>query len=122
MLRKKILAAQGEASKVENATTEMLCSLDQQIKKKEDGGLYFINQIWVPLVGDVRTLFIKEAHSLRYLVHTGADKTYYDLGDMYWWPCMKKDIATYVSDCLTCSKMKAKTLETFGLVAKTKDT
>ncbi|GJT50367.1 putative reverse transcriptase domain-containing protein [Tanacetum coccineum] len=34
----------------------------------------------------------------------GADKTYYDLGDMHWWPCVKKDIATYVSDCLTYSK------------------
>ncbi|GJY65498.1 putative reverse transcriptase domain-containing protein [Tanacetum coccineum] len=31
----------------------------------------------------------------RYSVHPGADKTYYDLGDMYWWPCMKKDIASY---------------------------
>ncbi|GKA19990.1 putative reverse transcriptase domain-containing protein [Tanacetum coccineum] len=27
--------------------------------------------------------------------------------DMYWWPRMKRDIATYVSKCLTCSKVKA---------------
>nr|GEY78375.1 hypothetical protein [Tanacetum cinerariifolium] len=27
-----------------------------------------------------------EAHASRYSVHSGADKTYYDLGDMYWWP------------------------------------
>ncbi|GJX23210.1 putative reverse transcriptase domain-containing protein, partial [Tanacetum coccineum] len=26
-----------------------------------------------------------------------ADKMYYDLRDMYWWPGMKRDIATYVS-------------------------
>ncbi|GJU24484.1 putative reverse transcriptase domain-containing protein [Tanacetum coccineum] len=26
----------------------------------------------------------------------GADKMYYDLRDMYWWPGMKKDIAVYV--------------------------
>ncbi|GKD91507.1 putative reverse transcriptase domain-containing protein [Tanacetum coccineum] len=32
---------------------------------------------------------------------------YYDLRDMYWWPGMKRDIATYVSQCLTCSKVKA---------------
>ncbi|GKE52930.1 putative reverse transcriptase domain-containing protein [Tanacetum coccineum] len=27
-----------------------------------------------------------EAHALRYLVHPGADKTYHNLGDMYWQP------------------------------------
>ncbi|GJT11863.1 putative reverse transcriptase domain-containing protein [Tanacetum coccineum] len=37
-----------------------------------------------------------------------ADKMYYDLRDMYWWPGMKKDLAMYVSKCLTCSKVKAK--------------
>nr|GEU58342.1 putative reverse transcriptase domain, ribonuclease H-like domain, aspartic peptidase domain protein [Tanacetum cinerariifolium] len=73
----------GEASKVENATSEMLHGLDQLIERKEDGGMYFI---WVPLIGDVRTLIMDEDHALRYLVHLGADKTYHDLRDMYWWP------------------------------------
>ncbi|GJY44722.1 putative reverse transcriptase domain-containing protein [Tanacetum coccineum] len=40
----KILAAQGEASKVGNATAEMLHDLDQQMEKKEDGSLYFIDR------------------------------------------------------------------------------
>ncbi|GJU25757.1 retrovirus-related pol polyprotein from transposon TNT 1-94 [Tanacetum coccineum] len=44
---------------------------------------------------DVRTIIMDETHASRYLVHLGADKTYYDLEDMHWWPCMKKDIATY---------------------------
>nr|GEV30186.1 hypothetical protein [Tanacetum cinerariifolium] len=34
-----------------------------------------------------------EAHTSRYLVHPGADKMYYDLRDLYWWPGMKRDIA-----------------------------
>nr|GEZ46119.1 hypothetical protein [Tanacetum cinerariifolium] len=33
-----------------------------------------------------------------------TDKMYHDLRDMYWWSGMKRDIATYVSKCLTCSK------------------
>ncbi|GJZ40826.1 putative reverse transcriptase domain-containing protein, partial [Tanacetum coccineum] len=47
-----------------------------------------------------------EAHTSRYLVHPGADKMYYDLKDLYWWPGMKRDIAEYISRCLTCSKIK----------------
>nr|GEW68004.1 hypothetical protein [Tanacetum cinerariifolium] len=61
----------------------------------------------VPLKGDVRTLIMDEAHKLKYSVHPGVDKMYYDLRDRYWWPGMKKDIVEYVSKCLTCFKVKA---------------
>ncbi|GKB18231.1 retrovirus-related pol polyprotein from transposon TNT 1-94 [Tanacetum coccineum] len=84
----------------------MLRGLDQQMEKKEDGGLYFVDRIWVPLMGDVRTIIMDETHAMRYSIHPGADKMYYDLRHMYWWPGMKKDIATYVSRCLICSKVK----------------
>ncbi|GKC22711.1 putative reverse transcriptase domain-containing protein [Tanacetum coccineum] len=69
-----------QRGKVENATAEMLCGLDQLMEKKECEGMYLL---WVPLIGDVRTLTMDEAHALRYLVHSGANKTYYDLRDMY---------------------------------------
>ncbi|GKF68511.1 putative reverse transcriptase domain-containing protein [Tanacetum coccineum] len=46
-------------------------------------------------------------HKLKYSVHPGADKMYYDLRDRYWWPGMKKNIAEYVSKYLTCLKVKA---------------
>ncbi|GJS17189.1 putative reverse transcriptase domain-containing protein [Tanacetum coccineum] len=42
----KILATPGEMSKAENASAEMLRGLDQQMEKKEDGGLYFIDRGW----------------------------------------------------------------------------
>nr|GEW46250.1 putative reverse transcriptase domain-containing protein [Tanacetum cinerariifolium] len=107
----------GEASKVENATAEMLHGLDQLMERKEDGGMYFI---WVPLIGDVRTIILDETHASRYLVHPGADKMYYDLEDMHWWPCMKKYVATYVSKCLTCLKVKAEHQRPSGLLQQPK--
>ncbi|GJT77943.1 putative reverse transcriptase domain-containing protein [Tanacetum coccineum] len=103
-VKDKILAAPGEASKVENATAEMLRGLDQLMKRKEDGSLYFMVRIWVPLAGGVRTIIMNEAHKTKYSLHPRADKIYHDLRDIYWWPGIKRDIAIYVSKCLTCSK------------------
>ncbi|GJT23006.1 putative reverse transcriptase domain-containing protein [Tanacetum coccineum] len=57
-----------------------------------------------------------EAHKSKYSVHPGADKMYYDLRDRYWWPGMKKDIAEYVSKCLTCLKVKAEHQRPSGLL------
>ncbi|GKC47224.1 putative reverse transcriptase domain-containing protein [Tanacetum coccineum] len=57
-----------------------------------------------------------EAHKSKYPVHPGADKMYYDLRDRYWYLGMKKDIAEYVSKCLTCLKVKAKHQRPSGLL------
>ncbi|GKC80253.1 putative reverse transcriptase domain-containing protein [Tanacetum coccineum] len=73
----------------------MLRGLDKQFERKEDGGLYFVERIWVPAYGNLRKLIMNEAHATKYFVHPRADKMYYDLRDIYWWPGMKKDIAVY---------------------------
>nr|GFB98738.1 putative reverse transcriptase domain-containing protein [Tanacetum cinerariifolium] len=70
----------------------------------------------VPLKGDVRTLIMDEAHKSNYSVHPGDDKMYYDLKDRYWCPRMKKDIAMYVSRCLTCLKVKVEHQRPSGLL------
>ncbi|GJT72011.1 putative reverse transcriptase domain-containing protein [Tanacetum coccineum] len=92
-IKSKIPATQNEASKVVNAPAEMLRGLDEQMERRSNGALYYIDRIWVPLTGDVRTLIIDKAHKSRYSMHPGVDKMYYDLRDMYWWLGMKKDIA-----------------------------
>ncbi|GKD05233.1 hypothetical protein Tco_1180207 [Tanacetum coccineum] len=103
-VKDKILTTSSETSNVENAPTEMLRDLDQQMEKRADDGkanvvidalsrkervkprriraMAMTIEYRVPLLGSE----IDEAHALRYLVHPGADKKYYNLGDMYWWP------------------------------------
>ncbi|GJZ21606.1 putative reverse transcriptase domain-containing protein, partial [Tanacetum coccineum] len=66
--------------------------------------------------GGVRKLIVDEAHTSRYSIHSGADKMYYDLRDLYWWPGMKRDVAEYISKCLTCSKIKAEHQKPSGLL------
>ncbi|GJW29758.1 putative reverse transcriptase domain-containing protein [Tanacetum coccineum] len=106
-LKTKILEAQSEASKDLKAPAEWLRGLERHFEQRADGEIYFFDRIWIPSIGDVRKLIMDEAHTSRYSVHPGADKMYYDLRDLYWWPGMKRDIAEYVSRCLTCSKIKA---------------
>ncbi|GJT55724.1 reverse transcriptase domain-containing protein [Tanacetum coccineum] len=115
-MRERIQVAQSEALRQENILMENLHGLDQQMEKKEGESLYFMDRMWVPLAGGMRTVVMDEAHKSKYSVHPGADKMYYDLRDRYWWPGMKRDIATYVSKCLTCSKVKAEHQRPSGLL------
>ncbi|GJW64997.1 putative reverse transcriptase domain-containing protein [Tanacetum coccineum] len=100
-LPKQILEAQTEALKPENLTTE------------DVGGMS-----WLPCYGDLRTLVMHESHKSKYSIHPGFDKMYQDLKQLYWWPNMKADIATYVSKCLTCSKVKAEHQKPSGLLVQ----
>nr|GEY45830.1 hypothetical protein [Tanacetum cinerariifolium] len=91
-IKDRILASQKEAM---DESAGLQRGLDEMIKQRSDGTLYYLDRIWVPLKGEVRTLIIDEAHKSKYSVHPGADKMYYDLRDRYWWPRMKKDVAEY---------------------------
>ncbi|GJS37033.1 putative reverse transcriptase domain-containing protein [Tanacetum coccineum] len=48
----------------------------------------------------------------------GSDKMYQDMKKLYWWPNMKANIATYVSKCLTCAKVKAEHHRPSGLLVQ----
>ncbi|GJS04126.1 putative reverse transcriptase domain-containing protein [Tanacetum coccineum] len=89
-IKDKILTAHEEAS---NESTRLQKGLDEMIKRRSDGPLYYLDRIWVPLKGDMRTLIMDEAYKSKYSIHPGADKMYYDLRGRYWCSGMKKDIA-----------------------------
>nr|GEZ86636.1 hypothetical protein [Tanacetum cinerariifolium] len=62
-IKTKILEAQREAAKDLTAPAEWLQGLDTQFEKRGDGGIYFVERIWIPLVGGIRKLIMDEAHT-----------------------------------------------------------
>ncbi|GJV07130.1 putative reverse transcriptase domain-containing protein [Tanacetum coccineum] len=60
-------------------------------------------------------------HKIKILyTNRDSDKMYQDMKKLYWWPNMKADIATYVSKCLTCAKVKAEHQRPSGLLVQPK--
>ncbi|GJV73683.1 putative reverse transcriptase domain-containing protein [Tanacetum coccineum] len=116
-LPEKILNAQTEAMKEENVKAENLGRLIKPIFEiRSDGTQCFEGRIWLPLFGGLRDLIMHESHKSKYSIHPGSDKMYQDLKKLYWWPNMKAEIATYVSKCLTCAKVKAEHQKPSGLL------
>nr|GEV11095.1 putative reverse transcriptase domain-containing protein [Tanacetum cinerariifolium] len=70
---------------------------------------------WLPCYGNLRSVIMHESHKSKYSLHPESKKMYQDVKKLYWWPNMKADIATYVSKCLTCARVKAKHQRPSGL-------
>ncbi|GJT41953.1 putative reverse transcriptase domain-containing protein [Tanacetum coccineum] len=117
-LPKQILNAQTEARKLENIKNEDVGGMLIENSKNPDKlrmeklepvrmELYALMAGVGCHVGDLRTVIMHESHKSKYSIHSGSDKMYQDMKKLYWWPNIKADIATYVSKCLTCAKVKA---------------
>nr|GEV05540.1 reverse transcriptase domain-containing protein [Tanacetum cinerariifolium] len=85
----EILKAQNKTRKEENCGTEDLCGV-----------------------------IMHESHKLKYSIHPGSDKMYQNLQKLYWWSNIKAEIASYVSKCLTCTKVKDEYQKPSGLLVQ----
>ncbi|GJT58481.1 putative reverse transcriptase domain-containing protein [Tanacetum coccineum] len=129
-LPKQILNAQTEARKPENIKNEdvggMLIENSKDLEKlrtkklepRADGTLCLNGRSWLPCYGNLRTVIMHESHKSNYSIYPGSDKMYQDIKKLYWWPNMKANIATYVSKCLTCAKVKAEHRRPSGLLVQ----
>ncbi|GJU14011.1 putative reverse transcriptase domain-containing protein [Tanacetum coccineum] len=115
-LPEQIRNAQVEACKEENIGAEGFRGEGEPFEVRSDGTKCLKGRVWLPLFGGLRGLIMLESHKSKYSIHPGSDKMYHDLRKLYWWPNMKADIATYVSKCLTCAKVKAEHQKPSGLL------
>ncbi|GJS18240.1 putative reverse transcriptase domain-containing protein [Tanacetum coccineum] len=112
-LPKRILEAQIEAQKLENLVNKDVGGMIRKDIPKERlvprayRILCLHGRSWLPCYGDLRSVIMHESHKSKYSIHPGSEKIYQDVKKLYWWPNMKADIATYVSKCLTCMRVKA---------------
>ncbi|GJZ30020.1 hypothetical protein Tco_0575067 [Tanacetum coccineum] len=106
----------GESCKKENIGAEGFRGEGEPFEVRSDGTKCLKGRVWLPLFGGLRDLIMLESHKSKYSIHPGSDKMYQDLRKLYWWPNMKADIATYVSKCLTCAKVKAEHQKPSGLL------
>nr|GEX96013.1 putative reverse transcriptase domain-containing protein [Tanacetum cinerariifolium] len=112
-LPKQILEAQIEALKPENLENEDVdCMIRKDIPKEKlephtDRTLCLNGRIWLPCYGDLRSVIMYESYKSKYSIYPSSKKMYQDMKKLYWWPNMKVNIATYVSKCLTCAKVKS---------------
>ncbi|GJV83534.1 putative reverse transcriptase domain-containing protein [Tanacetum coccineum] len=123
-LPKQILKAQIEALKPENLEKEDVGGMirkdipKEKLEPRADGTLCLNGRSWLPCYGDLRSVVMHESHKSKYSIHPGSEKMYQDMKKLYWWPNMKADIATYVSKCLTCAKVKAEHQRPSGLLVQ----
>ncbi|GJR66492.1 putative reverse transcriptase domain-containing protein [Tanacetum coccineum] len=104
--------------KKENFITEDLHGMINKLGPRADGTLCLNNRSWIPCYGDLRALIMHESHKSKYFIHPGSDKMYQDLKKLYWWPNIKAEIATYVSKCLTCAKVKVEYQKPSGFLVQ----
>nr|GEZ23655.1 reverse transcriptase domain-containing protein [Tanacetum cinerariifolium] len=123
-LPKQILEAQIKALKLENLEKEDVGDMirmdipKERLEPRADGTLCLHGRSWLPCYGNLGFVIMHESHNSKYSIHPGSEKMYQDMKKLYRWPNIKADIATYVSKCLTCAKVKVEHQRPSGLLVQ----
>ncbi|GJZ31749.1 retrotransposon protein, putative, ty3-gypsy subclass [Tanacetum coccineum] len=94
-----------------------IANIDKQTEFRvdDDGILWQGTKLCVPEDPTLREALMTEAHSSPFSIHPGSTKMYHDLKH-FWWSGMKRDVATFVSKCLTCQQVKIEHQRASGLL------
>jgi hypothetical protein len=117
-LRDEIIAAQ--------RNYEVMNHIKQRMKEGDpnvacfhedvEGTLWFKERLVLLRREALKKKILDEAHTSRCSIHPGCTKMYHDLRQQFWWTRMKREAASYMSECDTCQKVKAHYMKPQGLL------
>ncbi len=85
-------------------------------EEDDQGVLWYKGRICVPADSELKEVIMKEAHETPYSIHPGGTKMYQDLKEQFWWHGMKREIASFISKCDICQRVKAEHQRPAGLL------
>ena len=106
LLVDQILARQSQDPRMTKLKEEIEKGTNVEFQIRDDGMIVKGQGMCVPEYGELKKDIMEEAHSSAYDMHPGSTKMYRTLKEHYWWNGMKKEIASFVSRCLTCQQLK----------------
>ena len=112
----RVKAAQRRDPQLQKILFEVQKRQSRDFVIDNEGTLRLGTRLCVPDVDELRKEIMEEAHVSAYNIHPGSTKMYHDLKDTYWWNGMKRDIADFVSKCLTCQHVKLEHQRPSGLL------
>ena len=107
LLVDQILVGQSQDPQMIKLKEEIEKVKKAEFQIRDDGMIVKGQRMCVPEYGELKRDIMEEAHSSAYAMHPGSTKMYKTLQEHYWWNGMKKEIASFVSRCLTCQQVKA---------------
>ena len=107
LLVDQILAGQSQDPQMIKLKEEIEKGKKAEFQIRDDGMIVKGQRMCVPEYGELKREIMEEAHSSAYAMHPCSTKMYKTLKEHYWWNGMKKEIASFVSKCLTCQQVKA---------------
>ena len=106
LLVDQILVGQSQDPQMIKLKEEIEKGKKAEFQIRDDGLIVKGRRMCVPEYGELKRYIMEEAHSFAYAMHLSSTKMYKTLKEHYWWNGMKKEIASFVSRCLTCQQVK----------------
>ena len=103
----KIKAAQATDPELINMIKKVQEGAIPEARIDEKGILRVNSRLCVPNDPELKHKIMMEAHNTPFAIHPGGTKMYRDLRHTFWWNNMKREIAEFISRCLTCQRVKA---------------